>query len=596
MLTLKQLQELGSLSSMYEVVKHKAAIALSDFQQLSDQEKVQNEAPVVLDNCVWAATKQRMPITKADTVMSYDGTVFGRWSKSEHTFTKLVLEQNKLSAISRIKADKEEKRMAEMNVDLGAGLVDEIQNELAHLDGNPGTGTGGVDKINAFDNVDNSNEKSAEVDEKKAKKEAKERELRADIDRIKRSGDQGRKLNSQAIVFNHEHARCLGFICATDSTIKPRLTRTPLHDVHGNTILVPNAPAEEKSKFEAGKKVKNTFLECEATLNFYNTKPSTPKGMIIKIPAMTLINPDGSMDDMKFDLPKDPSQIVYQIQVVGMETAYTLLASSCGGWIKEDDTIIGAKAGALQTIIKSDPVDNTNKGGTREQRLRTRLVIEKNEHSRKSLLIPGNYFPANTFKTASVATASAEEKAAMDRNFSNLLKTFDNSKTKATTKLADGVLGPNCAITVDDSASDPTKGDYKVTSKFVDGGEPIKVTAFYDKETPISDVRLPLLNRTLTKDNAKVMYPYIKFNLDSEEGPLYDPRFADFIKNTGLSKEEFRDKVKSIISSRRSNKDNRSLEIDSLTYYQYKSASGSYADGSMSIVEVAEALKSGITL
>ena len=95
MITLKELQNLGCLPKELVVCKKYQATTVSDYGNCSDEEKKKAHA-VVLDNSIWVATPNREPPLRANVVYSYDGEVFGLWTRQNQSFCTMEFTGNSL--------------------------------------------------------------------------------------------------------------------------------------------------------------------------------------------------------------------------------------------------------------------------------------------------------------------------------------------------------------------------------------------------------------------------------------------------------------------------------------------------------------------
>lgn len=597
---LNDLQGLGCLSSSYQEVKFKSAISLSEYRQLMQSESVSKQ-PVVVDGCEWAATLHRLPITKADTVYSCNGAEVGCWKRSEASFYLQELQNNKLVTVNQIK---EETRMSNLD------NMSNLQRDLANIGTSQPSGGVNTSALNGLEdelaalstnaeaaqNVEAFNESAEDkkdkelTPEQKAKKqerEQKEREKRDLYNSIRQAGS-GRTIAERDtnLLNNTMHGRLLFFITKTDPVVKVSLKKTPI--VGPNKMKILNAKGQEapdiRKKFEAGKTVSNTYLECEAEFAFKHAKPPKPVGVVIKTPAKY----EMSMTDLTNDKISENGGVSatdFVVKVLSMEQAFAYVAANYKDEIREDDTILKQKATTLRFC--HDAKTTKDSTGETQSRLVSSVKLSNKEGVRETLLTDGNFFPISVYQTASLQDPSEDVKKQLNYNFASCIAGYLKKEDKP--KLKDGLVGfdgqPGIVSVVEQQG-----GHLEVTSEYVNGTKTISPVRYDSKKEPLTDVRLPLREESVSK-NGKITYKYLKYGLaDKENGPLRKPLYKNLISLTGMNEDEFVKRVERINAKAPSSKKKDAVTLTSDEYLSWKMVAGNYADGTTSLYELQRSL------
>lgn len=575
MITLKHLQDVGALPVVLEDVKFSSGITLSNAISSEKDKSLNTKEPVILDHCIWAATKDRMPLVKADVVYSCDGKSLGSWNRATLSFTKMHFDADRLVPIKQFKFKEDSKMDAKANAEI-----------MSQLEGIIGENEG-VQKVHGFDEQEEKKETKELTPEQKEAKAAREAKLaakRSEIDAIKKRGEGTVVEHSRHIINNKDKGRLLFFITKKNPVVKVSLSKTPIIGPDGKPVLSKSATPEARKKYESGKKVDASQLERESKFTFSEAKPPTPIGMVVKTPAATeAALTEVFADKLEINKVDDPNAFV--VNVMSKETFFPYLAFNYDGVIREAEDILGKKATVLRQVMTQKMVEGKN-GGPDNLIIQSSIKADPIEGVRKSLFVEGNYFPLETYVTSPVATADAETKKLLNNNFAALIKNFNTPRANSTKGvIAEGQIGENGLVTI--VKEDKETLEYEVTSKFVDGGEPISVKSYYDKNVDVADVRLPLRKVTKNENTGKIRYTYVTNTLESENGPLNDPKYAPLIKLTGLSKDAFAAKLKSLTTSAKKTKGkDTSLEITPEMYLAFKGKAGNIADGSHALAEL----------
>lgn len=608
MLTLGYLQSLGVLPGDYQSVVSKYTTCISEF--LKNGNKEPEKGPVVVDGCVWIATRNRMPAVKADTVYSCNGEQIGCWKRSELSFffqelagnlliTKKVIKGGNLMSAVDVNqgledmlngVGQEEIFDGEQSTPVGMNL-DELSKELESIGGES---SGDAQRIDAFESheaeSDANGTDSAISEEVKLRREAKEAEKKAVYQEITRVAGKGVTLNEAAILTNLQKGRLIGFIVKTPEVIKPSLKKKPVEGPNGKRILnqLGQRDANIVKKFNDGKSVAAKYLEREASWVLQQSKPGKIVGMIIKTPTNTEMSvlSDDTGKVTKIDAADTTSD--FQIKILESEAAYAYLAVNYEDAIKEDESVLGAdKATTLQIFrAYTQPRDST--GEAERPKVKTVLKLQKHEGVRETLLTDGNFFPMETYETASISTTDTAVKRLLNNNFAACVASYkkkmgseDAPALGAGQLVLDGADGEKALVV---AKSGTVQGSFEsLTSEWVDGNKVPDIAKYDSKTVKIQDVRLPLREEATTKTGTAI-YRYKKVKMDdvdNEHCALKDARYARLIKATGLSPEVFAKRVSAINAKAPSRSSGKNYSISAGEYLAWK-ANSEFADGTKS--------------
>ena len=179
-------------------------------------------------------------------------------------------------------------------------------------------------------------------------------------------------------------------------------------------------------KYNSGEgRVASKYLLKEAAFSFKNTKPGKAKGIIFTIPAGTdlPLTSIGRASADKYDL-EDKTLVTH---VLDYNAALLYLAYNFADHIRESEELLGNGAGTL-TVVHSF---STNKEGATLHR--DAIKPEK----RKSLLVPGNYFPLKTFDTISTQDLTEENKGILNLNVEKAYVSYLNRTPEKKAPMSD---------------------------------------------------------------------------------------------------------------------------------------------------------------
>lgn len=500
--SLEELQTHGMIPRSIKEITPTYAVTLSEFLGWDEKERSGYKGAVLLDDWKWVGTVAGAPTTEAKNVYSSNGEgTVGKWNKDRCTFYKMVKQGNHLVTNDILKFKEENSSM---------GIIDD--SALMEALGDLGEGT---KPATAFE--DKAATPEGETEKERAKREEKEH-----YDGIRKqlvdafTGDV--MLPADIIRNNRQHGAVLCFITGTDHVVKMSKS-TKLVSVNGKSVLKSNAPDDIAAKFRKGEKVAKQYLETETTIGFRDSKPGKAKAAVIATPADTAVPLTSVGSEIRLDANAKAGDM--KIMMMDMDAAAAWISFNFDGTIKESEAVLGAKRDSLNVIHKIS--QKKNKDGSTTDCVVTNLKPSK----RKNLLIDGNYVPMKVYDTISLQDPTAENKAALNLNLEAILaRSADEMCEEVRTKYK-----------VDENGT-------VVSSAWVDNGEAIQVARFDNPDVFISDVRLPRREKVAKKSGDGFTYKFKCFELEDEQnGPLADATFAEIVKSTGFTNEEFRAEV-----------------------------------------------------
>ena len=558
MVTLQFLKDAGSLPGVYEEVDFsRGTITSVRAADTADGGLAEGRFAVVVPDAVWAATVRKIPVTQAKTVYSCNKAgVIGCWKPKDATFYEMRFSDGRLQTTNLLKlADKmvsgkqEEENMAS---------VDELAKELEGFEEQ--AKEGGAKPIEAFGDEGAKAKEGKKVDEKLVAIRSK-------------MGDNAIVNRDGYILQNRKLGRALGFITKSDPVVKVSVKKVAKLDPQGKKIPLPSLSEERLKSFNSGGKLKMSEVETERVLTFVHAKPSKPVAMIIATPkssdiSLTKINSASGALDLK-----ESGDTSMQIHIISMEAAYSYLAFNYGGEIYESDKILGAKATKLiqsirPTKLKEDAAGKQNIGVV------STITLEKKEN-RKTLLTEGNYFPLKTYATISTQDLSPENAAILNLNIEASMNNQSISDLSEASQKSITML--------------PDNSGYE--SVWFNKGQAINVTRFDDANVPVTDVRVPVREKSLNKDGTKYRYKFVYNKLDDpENGPLANKGYQRIIELTGMSVDEFTKQVEGFTRTSRA----KGAGKDFLTadeYLRAKMSRNLQVDGVKSFLELQKELE-----
>lgn len=540
MLTLKKLQDIGCISSAYREVDYhsRKAISITELNSWSDEKKARFDGVVVANNCLWAATLERIPLVNATKVYTSDGESLCCWDKSKRILfikelvgTKLVTTKQLL--LPKQSQNKEEKRMA--NIDLGK--LEDMDIDL----------TGAVAEPKAAATTD-------------AKESEQSKANRAFMEKM---NAQGIVVNNNSIVMrtNKQLGRSFGFITRTDKVVRVSLAKVTKRDAQGKEILKPDASEAVKKQYAdylagvAGvkKPAAKEFVQ-ELDFKFRQAKPGKIVGALIGMPASTasldyeaIISGDAKIkEDQGNDLV---------IKVLPIEQAYDVILNAFDGHIKESEEILGNRAAFLEVCGKVD-YKAQEAGSVSVDSIRYSLKLSQKTDTRKTLLTDGNFIPAKTYKTLSQADIASQDQAdALNYNIAQMFAGTNadklNQLTDAAKKLvnSDGTGAKFFSLSSDRVAIEP----------------PVS----FDENGKVSDVQIATRAKKVSESTGKVTYPFVYE--DNFDVIAAKPTVKAIMSATKLTTEQLKDVVKKLTASTKTTSGSRkrinNLDMDTLRKY-----------------------------
>lgn len=534
MITLKELQDLGCLPKELVVCKKYQATTVSDYGNCSDEEKKKAHA-VVLDKSIWVATPNREPPLRANVVYSYDGKVFGLWTRQNQSFCTMEFTGNSL-VTNNIIFHKEDMDMSELNLngmDFEQAVDAAASQEPKKMD---------------IGSVAGAASAKSEAEKKKSKQEAEARRIQkeniiqkevSEIRSIASRTQSGFKVDPKFIDNNRRKGRFLGFFVGADEVVKVSLKQTPINSgnagaPHYSLRNGVTLPPELEKKFAGGtKNIGSKYLESKTDIVFKQAAPSNIVAGIVKTPQMSELTHKEELDGSKEWTADKANDNSFIVRVLPKEALFAYLELNYDKKIMEDESI----PNHTTLAVKMNKVVSKNaQVGTSAAKVayRTRIVAEG-----RQTFVAGNYFPLETYDTVLLGAASAEEKRLANNNFSALMKQFSaaprtNRDGSPQPKKGDFSEEAQQLFNVVDSESDPNKDLYVCTSSIVDKGASIACKPFGSRakdEMTIDITELPVREAKDTKEGASTRYTYRKSKFNEGNNPaINDTKYAGFIQ------------------------------------------------------------------
>lgn len=462
MTTLHDLIQVGALKSALKPVSLDSypgqIVSHSEFNSMGDAEKLSFKGLVVIDGAQWYATVRGADPTLAKKVYSGDGGLrVGVWNREKKKYFLAEVIDGTLNVIERLtvpentdnraeaqpeKSEKENKTMADSKA---VDLLDSFGEEALK---------------NIKENAKPAEEPTVAVGDAKEKSKAQENKEKREkeINEIKtKVSEQGLADRTSVVSKNQKYGRLMGFVTKTNDTVKVS-KRQVAKMQQGKPVLSSDAPQDVKAEHDAGKKVPAKWYEKKVSACLRNTNPGAIIGVVIATPVGGRFDlNDLSNPNKRFEF--DETQMDLKYTYHPKEEAYVVLGAWYDGKILEDDTVIGSKATTIQLVNSVAAASANDASG--KPKVRPKLV--QNRDARKSLLIPGNYFPAKVYETIAYQNLSAEDAAALNYNFEAMLKnsfsTDDNTDTEGDE--VDKSKDTGDTITLDSLEKDYKNGEKK---------------------------------------------------------------------------------------------------------------------------------------
>ena len=528
MTTLHDLIQVGALKSALKPVSLDSypgqIVSHSEFNSMGDAEKLSFKGLVVIGGAQWYATVRGADPTLAKKVYSGDGGLrVGVWNREKKKYFLAEVIDGTLNVIERLtvpentdnraeaqpeKSEKENKTMADSKaVDLLDSLGEEALKNI---------------KENAKPTVavGDAKEKS-KAQENKEKREKEINEIKTKV------SEQGLADRTSVVSKNQKYGRLMGFVTKTNDTVKVS-KRQVAKMQQGKPVLSSDAPQDVKAEHDAGKKVPAKWYEKKVSACLRNTNPGAIIGVVIATPVGGRFDlNDLSNPNKRFEF--DETQMDLKYTYHPKEEAYVVLGAWYDGKILEDDTVIGSKATTIQLVNSVAAASANDASG--KPKVRPKLV--QNRDARKSLLIPGNYFPAKVYETIAYQNLSAEDAAALNYNFEAMLKNDENGKVAEELNAGSNlnIVRTATGVTSDVFAQGKSAGPATM-------GE---IPTYYDKTANLKEVKIARRAKKESKGKSGVFtYPFIYHKLDDREnGPLAVPEFKKVFDNFHIDEDKF---------------------------------------------------------
>ena len=538
MIRLSQLQELGCISSAYREVDYHStrAVSLTELSTWSTERKARFDGVVISDNCLWAATLEKIPLMDATKVYTSDGERVCCWDKKRRMLFIKKLHNSQLVTIDQLvlpikNENKEEKIMAnEINLD---GIENMDFDGIGVAPAAPASSAG-----------------------------AKTSQSDANKTFIENMNKQSIALNNDASVmmYNYQHGRAMGFITTTDRAVRMSLAKLYKKDAQGNRILKDDAPDAIKkqyndylAKVEGVKCPPAAYFQTEYGFKFREAKPGKILGMIIGMPSKTanigfnsIIEGTATVTD---DGTPDKDLVV---KIIPMEQAYDVILNAFDGAIVESEGVLGNRATELVVNGRVD-TKKVAQGVTAGAAIRYSLKVEKSA-TRATLLTEGNYVPAKTYKTLSQNKINSAEDAQMLNN--NVLAIFKDK----TDKLAE----------LSEDAKKVIIGQGTGAKYFNAGADqaPIGEVAAFDGSGVLSSVEVTVRTRKENEKKGTVSYPYV---YETDFATIAKkPQFKAVIDNAKLDAATIQEQIKKLSkSTKASTGSSRVTSLDIATLQKY---------------------------
>ena len=532
MTTLHDLIQVGALKSALKPVSLDSypgqIVSHSEFNSMGDAEKLSFKGLVVIDGAQWYATVRGADPTLAKKVYSGDGGLrVGVWNREKKKYFLAEVIDGTLNVIERLtvpentdnraeaqpeKSEKENKTMADSKA---VDLLDSFGEEALK---------------NIKENAKPAEEPTVAVGDAKEKSKAQENKEKREkeINEIKtKVSEQGLADRTSVVSKNQKYGRLMGFVTKTNDTVKVS-KRQVAKMQQGKPVLSSDAPQDVKADHDAGKKVPAKWYEKKVSACLRNTNPGAIIGVVIATPVGGRFDlNDLSNPNKRFEF--DETQMDLKYTYHPKEEAYVVLGAWYDGKILEDDTVIGSKATTIQLVNSVAAASANDASG--KPKVRPKLV--QNRDARKSLLIPGNYFPAKVYETIAYQNLSAEDAAALNYNFEAMLKNDENGKVAEELNAGSNlnIVRTATGVTSDVFAQGKSAGPATM-------GE---IPTYYDKTANLKEVKIARRAKKESKGKSGVFtYPFIYHKLDDREnGPLAVPEFKKVFDNFHIDEDKF---------------------------------------------------------
>jgi hypothetical protein len=529
--TLHDLIQIGALKSALQSISLDSypgrVASQTEFKAMNEDEKRSFKGLVVIDGAQWYATVRGADPTLAKKIYSGDGGLHvGVWNREAKKYFLTEIIDGKICTVEKISTQpdtstgakapeenkvKENSTMAETNMSLldefGENALKDIKNESKPA-------------VSPVEVAADAKEKT----EAQKNREAKEKEI-AEI-KTKVSGQELAD-RSSVISKNQKLGRLIAYVTKTDSTVKVSKKQV-VKMLQGKPALKADAPETIKAEHDAGKKVPTKYFQKRTSACLRNTNPGSVIGTVIATPIGGCFDlNDLSNPEKRYEFDEKHTDLQYKYHPI--EETYIVLSAWYDGKIKEDEVNMGANATTVQlvnTVVAARKNEETSK-----PKVRAKLV--QNKDVRKSLLIPGNYFPAKVYETITYQNLSAKDAAELNYNFESMLKNDDDGSILAqlNESSTNNIVRTATGVTSDVFAEGKSAGPATF-------GE---IPTYYDKTKNLTEVKIAKRDKKASKGKSGVFtYPFIYHKLDDrEQGPFAIPEFKKVFDSFHIDEDKF---------------------------------------------------------
>lgn len=505
-MTLDYLKELGVISALFNEVEAKdETISVSAVENGGLADK-----PVIADKPAFVAIKSSESLATASEVLASDGNTIYLWNKKNNELIYKILKDQYLVTIKKIKLKaKENKKMAngfENFGDLGMSDLNEfgMGAEQAPAAAPAAPVGGGVVATDAV------------------------------------------KVNTKFINFCKRYGKFQAFITKNDAAVKVTKRQVRQLGADGKPVLNENATDADRENYNSGKSVRQAALVTNPEIVFKESKPSPVVGGILTVPQGAIASNDFISDlcdgrEVNFDDKNvDTKTILTNLDRI-MEIIFTMF----GGAIAEDPEIAGEKGGKIIVEMKETKkkkAKDANATDVTSDKPVFKRVMSAVRHEAvvKNPITPYNYIPLSLYETVSQQALDEKTAKALNIAIEAVIKdsaTYDNLTSASKKAIKWNPDDPDCMV-----SSDYFKTGAPCT--------PVQVTRFSDKLSA-DDVMFPIREKGVNKE-GKTTYKYVTHKIDDAAGPLSRPQFADILKKTGMTSEDFKEAVLKITKKRSS--------------------------------------------
>ena len=345
---------------------------------------------------------------------------------------------------------------------------------------------------------------------------------------IAATGDADYLISVLANLHNEMQVMNSVFTVAGVKNIKSFRKKFLKRNADGKIVYYLALPQTIKAEHDAGKKVPTKYFQKRTSACLRNTNPGSVIGTVIATPIGGCFDlNDLSNPEKRYEFDEKHTDLQYKYHPI--EETYIVLSAWYDGKIKEDEVNMGANATTVQlvnTVVAARKNEETSK-----PKVRAKLV--QNKDVRKSLLIPGNYFPAKVYETITYQNLSAKDAAELNYNFESMLKNDDDGSILAqlNESSTNNIVRTATGVTSDVFAEGKSAGPATF-------GE---IPTYYDKTKNLTEVKIAKRDKKASKGKSGVFtYPFIYHKLDDrEQGPFAIPEFKKVFDSFHIDEDKF---------------------------------------------------------